>query len=123
MRNRFEILALCEMDWKADQVATDNYSSWYNHWITKGGVKKEQHDPTIPAATGATTGSLSKRPHDLPDDQASKKFKPFAEPGVDVEMRPEQAPTSTMTDFAPQVPFKVRRLTTLNDHLLTDVRL
>ncbi|KAF8806943.1 hypothetical protein BYT27DRAFT_7016903, partial [Phlegmacium glaucopus] len=32
MRQRFPELALYDLDWKADQIATDNYPSWYKNW-------------------------------------------------------------------------------------------
>lgn len=35
MYERFPMLRLCESDWKVDQIATDNYPSWYSVWRKK----------------------------------------------------------------------------------------
>jgi hypothetical protein len=35
MCTRFPELKLCDLDWKAEQVATDNYPSWHNTWDSK----------------------------------------------------------------------------------------
>lgn len=35
MASRFSELQLCDLDWKAEQIATDNYPSWHNTWQTK----------------------------------------------------------------------------------------
>jgi len=36
MGHRFPELTYCDLDWKAEQIATDNYPSWYVHWLPKG---------------------------------------------------------------------------------------
>jgi hypothetical protein len=36
MGNRFPELTYCDFDWKAEQVATDNYPSWYVNMLPKG---------------------------------------------------------------------------------------
>ncbi|KAG6912857.1 hypothetical protein DXG01_011518, partial [Tephrocybe rancida] len=41
MKFKFPVLAFCDNDWKAEQIATDNYPSWY---LTKFG-KKIKHEP------------------------------------------------------------------------------
>jgi hypothetical protein len=33
MRHRFPELRLCDQDWKADQIAIDNYPSWYQNFF------------------------------------------------------------------------------------------
>jgi hypothetical protein len=35
MGERFNELRLCDLDWKAEQIATDNYPSWHNTWDSK----------------------------------------------------------------------------------------
>jgi hypothetical protein len=35
MGSRFPELRLCELDWKAEQIATDNYPSWHTNWLAK----------------------------------------------------------------------------------------
>jgi len=45
MRDNFPELGLCEANWKADKVATDNYSHWYRrHILKKVSVKQESAD-------------------------------------------------------------------------------
>lgn len=70
MRNRYPVLALCEMDWKADLIATDNYPSWYSHF-TKKCVKEEPQEATV----GVSGASSVKRRLDLPLDQMNKRVK------------------------------------------------
>ena len=45
--DHFLILRYCELDWKVDQIATDNYPSWYSAWHSKSGpsaiVKHERN--------------------------------------------------------------------------------
>lgn len=35
MADRFEELAYCELDWKAEMIASDNYSGWKQTWLKK----------------------------------------------------------------------------------------
>jgi hypothetical protein len=35
IESRFPELRLCDLEWKSDQIATDNYPSWYAHWLSK----------------------------------------------------------------------------------------
>ena len=35
MNKRFPELRLCELDWKADQLATEMYPAWRTHWKAK----------------------------------------------------------------------------------------
>lgn len=44
MRQKFPELALCENDWKADQIVTDNYPSWYTNYKKGNKVKQEIQD-------------------------------------------------------------------------------
>ncbi len=49
MRTKFPQFELCENDWKADQLATDHYPSWYNAHI-KGDVEvKEEEIVAVPS--------------------------------------------------------------------------
>ena len=59
MYRRFPILQLCESDWKVDQIATDNYPSWYSSWRKKVQVvtiKAEQESVPLDS-------HIPKRPH------------------------------------------------------------
>ena len=45
MGSRFPELRLCDLEWKIDQIATDNYPSWYTNWLSnQQNVKKENGD-------------------------------------------------------------------------------
>jgi hypothetical protein len=35
MRDNFPELKLCNDNWKADQIATSNYPSWYQYWVVR----------------------------------------------------------------------------------------
>ena len=59
MYQRFPMLQLCESDWKVDQIATDNYPSWYSSWRKKisGATIKVEQD-SVPLDS-----HVPKRPH------------------------------------------------------------
>lgn len=47
MGSRFPELRFCDLEWKMDQIATDNYPSWYTNWLSNReaqNVKKENGD-------------------------------------------------------------------------------
>jgi hypothetical protein len=59
MCTRFPELKLCDLDWKAEQIATDNYPSWHYTWDSKmahQNVKIEQDSSRAPGS-----GSQMKR--------------------------------------------------------------
>ena len=42
---RFPELTYCDLDWKAEQIAIDNYPSWYVNWLPKGeSVQTKEED-------------------------------------------------------------------------------
>jgi hypothetical protein len=41
MRSKFFEFSLCDNDWKADLLATENYPSWYNNHIRTDDIKAE----------------------------------------------------------------------------------
>lgn len=47
MCSRFPELRLCAYDWKADQIATDNYPNWALHNLENHVVKQEDGDPQL----------------------------------------------------------------------------
>ena len=47
MRCRFPELGLCEYDWKADQLATDNYPNWISNRLQEVPVKRESSDTLL----------------------------------------------------------------------------
>jgi hypothetical protein len=47
MGSRFPELRYCNLEWKSDQIATDNYPSWYTNWLPKSdtqNLKNEKDD-------------------------------------------------------------------------------
>lgn len=42
MRVKFPVFALCENDWKADQLATEHYPSWYSNHVKGAEIKEER---------------------------------------------------------------------------------
>lgn len=66
MVHRFPELGYCDLDWKADQIATDNYPSWYVNWLPKGETvqMKEEDGETGPhtkRSRKASTKTANKR--------------------------------------------------------------
>jgi hypothetical protein len=68
MGNRFPELTYCELDWKADQIATDNYPSWYVHWLPKG-------EPAQMKEEDGETGTLTKRSRKASTRTTNKRTK------------------------------------------------
>ena len=81
MCTRFPILQFCELDWKADLIATDNYPSWYSWWVKKGkmDIKTEEK-----AALDATEDTPPKRAHDPLSEPIPKRMKVADETEMDV---------------------------------------
>ncbi|KAF8813453.1 hypothetical protein BYT27DRAFT_7131552, partial [Phlegmacium glaucopus] len=46
MGSHFPELRLCDLEWKSEQIATDNYLSWYTNWLSKHDVQgpKQEND-------------------------------------------------------------------------------
>jgi hypothetical protein len=63
MRRRFPELGLCEYDWKADQLATDNYPNWASTHLPEVLVKREFSDMSSMQATRRkdSVGHISKK--------------------------------------------------------------
>jgi hypothetical protein len=88
MRLRFPELRLCALDWKAEQIAIENYPSWHQHYF-KDTIKHEESDTNISDAVPRST----KRPQsDLvqPINHSTKKkqkmgsMPPVAGPSEDI---------------------------------------
>ena len=60
MSTRFPELKLCDLDWKAEQIATDNYPSWHYTWDSKMGHQdiKIEKDNSHAAGSGSQTKRL-----------------------------------------------------------------
>ena len=72
MVQRFPELRLCAFDWKADQVATDNYSNWAANNLETTRIKDEDHGDTgsssldsVPAKRPRTWSSTSSSTSDV----------------------------------------------------------
>jgi hypothetical protein len=91
MYQRFPMLQLCESDWKVDQIATDNYPSWYSSWRKKspGATIKTEQD-SVPLDSHI----LAKRPYgstSAEPDPKKRKVKPANENGHELERKHDQA--------------------------------
>jgi hypothetical protein len=69
MNSRFPELRFCELDWKSEQIATDNYPSWYSTWASKLKLKLENEEDVIDKS------AQSKRPRKPSTQSASKRKK------------------------------------------------
>lgn len=50
MRTRFPKFSLCDNDWKADQLATEHYSSWYHNHVKAIESNEEETTDSAPVA-------------------------------------------------------------------------
>jgi hypothetical protein len=90
MYSRFPMLQFCELDWKVDLIATDNYPSWYG-WFgkkSKTDTKTEQVEVTL-------TGTIAedappKRAHDSSSEPLPKRTKVTEEVGMNAQPKPSQ---------------------------------
>jgi hypothetical protein len=48
-------LKFCELDWKSDQVTTDNYPSWYVNWLPKSEVGQMKQEEGETASLDSST--------------------------------------------------------------------
>ena len=69
MNSRFPELRFCDLDWKSEQVATDNYPSWYTTWASKRKELKHESEEDI-----TNKSAQSKRPR-KPSTQSAVKRK------------------------------------------------
>ena len=60
MAQCFVELHLCASDWKANLIATDNYSSWCHNWLKK--KNKEGTTSKHPAGSHSEDVSTTKKP-------------------------------------------------------------
>jgi hypothetical protein len=68
MGHRFPELTYCDLNWKAEQIATDNYPSWYLNWHPKGEtVQMKEED--------GETGTYTKRSRKASTRTANKRTK------------------------------------------------
>jgi hypothetical protein len=104
MYSRFPMLQLCELDWKVDLIATDNYPSWYTHFVKKFKTytKTEQDEAGVGvdevALTVANDAPL-KRGHDSSSEPLPKRTKVTEEVWTDVAAKgelPSAQPTQDM---------------------------
>ena len=90
MYRRFPFLQYCDDNWKAEQIAMDNYPSWYNSWCKKkdkaessANIKDEQ-EPLV----------SMKRPNDATLDTESKRMKITPQP-ASVTIQVDDAPVDS----------------------------
>jgi hypothetical protein len=70
MRRHFTVLRLCDQDWKADQIAIDNYPSWHQNYY-KDAVKHEDSDANL----GTISPDTNKRPQFIQPINSVKRKK------------------------------------------------
>ena len=76
MYRRFPFLQYCDDNWKVEQIAIDNYPSWYTSWCKKmnsagGGANiKDEQEPLV----------SMKRPNDATLDTETKRMKITPQP-------------------------------------------
>ena len=66
MCRHFPEFALCELDWKAEQLATDNYPNWVANNLAV--VKEESSDTAQTKRRGDSVDRVSKRPKTIESD-------------------------------------------------------
>lgn len=71
MGRRFPELKFCELDWKADLIATDSYPSWYVNWHYKSEVGQMKQEDGETASLDS--GTHAKRPHKALINSATKR--------------------------------------------------
>jgi hypothetical protein len=98
MYSRFSMLRLCELDWKVDLIATDNYPSWYS-WYAKKPTGGKTHAKTEEKAALCLTEDTPKRAHDSSSDPAFKRIKVADEIGMDVVTDGELSSTQLSPDL------------------------
>jgi hypothetical protein len=84
MYSRFPFLQFCELDWKVDLIATDNYPSWYSYYIKKSNTDTKAEQVEVVLSTIAED-SLPKRAHDSSSEPLPKRTKVTEKVGVDAQ--------------------------------------
>jgi hypothetical protein len=71
MNSRFPEFRFCDLDWKSEQVATDNYPSWFTTWASKQKELKQEDEEDI--INKSTQSKRSRKP----STQSALKRKKF----------------------------------------------
>jgi hypothetical protein len=87
MYSRFPFLQFCELDWKVDLIATDNYPSWYSWFIKKSKTDTktevtEQDEVVLIFAEDAPP----KRAHDSSSEPLPKRTKVTEKVGTNAQL-------------------------------------
>jgi hypothetical protein len=90
MYSRFLFLQLCELDWKVDLIATDNYPLWHSYYIKKlkTDTKAEQVEvalSTIAEDSPPKHAHGSSHAHDLSSEPLPKRTKVIEKVGIDAQ--------------------------------------
>jgi hypothetical protein len=109
MYSKFPILRFCELDWKVDLIATDNYPSWYSWWAKKPtGGKMDAKIEEKAVALSLTEDPPPKRAHELSSEPLPKRIKVANETGtpmdLDVVANGELPSTQLSPDLGAQFP-------------------
>jgi hypothetical protein len=97
MRHHFPELRLCENDWKADLIASDNYPSWYSHNsnVNKRSVKQESADGNDISSPSSPTAKRQLHSGDIGDHTAKKIRRGSNQPATDGDAQPLESGAST----------------------------
>jgi hypothetical protein len=92
---RFPELKLCNLDWKAEQIATDNYPSWHNTWDCKTAHQDLKIERDSSLAPGS--GSQMKRVRGESKTVHSKRTKVKDADDASIKQGMETAVTTNLT--------------------------
>ena len=105
MCSRFPELKLCDLDWKSEQIATDNYPSWHNTWDSKTTQQIERDNSLAPGSgsqmkrvRGESTSVYSKRPKVMSADDARIKQDMPVETAVMANLTPAHLTVDNIDD-------------------------
>ena len=87
---RFPEVGLCELDWKAEQVASEIYSQWRSNWINKQEAEKNK-------SANSTKRSVDENSKDL----SRKKMKPSKSRSESV--LPDLPPADSLDAVCPRI--------------------
>ena len=80
MYRRFPYLRYCDDDWKVEQIAMDNYPSWYSSWCKKTNTAGSSAKIKDEHINEQETLLSMKRPNDATPDAETKRMKITPEP-------------------------------------------
>jgi hypothetical protein len=111
MYSAFPELRFCDGHWKANRLASRQYSGWYHTNVSKRGVKKEDADSADPPKSKSKLSK--KRPALTVSTQPTKKSRPLPTPVRSVT--PVRSPTPEDFEYADIVDAPANAFNTSDD--------